>query len=73
MEKQIKIGTRFQTSYEGMTVTSANSIIYETWEVVEKLENGYLCELRSSNAVMEVNQSYGEIFSEQKIISNLNR
>jgi hypothetical protein len=69
MEKSIGIGTVFTTSYEGMSVTSANSTVYETWEVVEALDNGYRCELRSSNAVMEVNQSYGRQFSERDILN----
>lgn len=67
----IKIGTFFTVIYRGMSMTSGNSMIDETWEVVEKLENGYHCELRSSNAVMEVNNNYGQFFSEDTIKESL--
>lgn len=72
MKKQIQIGTKFTTVHKGMSVTSSYTNVYETWEVVEIFETGYRCELRSSDAVMEVNQSYGRLFDEQTIINALN-
>lgn len=72
MTNEIKIGTTFIIEHSGMTVTSSNSTVMETWEVVDILDNGYQCQLRSSNAVMEVNQNYGKFFDKQTIVNSMN-
>jgi len=73
MANQIGIGTKFQTSYRGMGVASRDTMVYESWEVVDILEDGYRCELRSSDAVMESNQSFGKFFDESTIINALRK
>jgi hypothetical protein len=73
MTNQIGIGTKFQTSYRGMSVSSRDTMVYESWEVVDILEDGYHCELRSSDAVMESNQSFGKFFDESTIINALRK
>jgi hypothetical protein len=71
MTNQIKKGTKFTTSYRGMSVSSGNTTVYESWEVVDILEDEYHCELRSSDAVMEANQSFIKLFSKDEILKVL--
>jgi hypothetical protein len=71
MTNQIKKGTKFTTSYRGMSVSSGNTTVYESWEVVDILEDEYYCELRSSDAVMEANQSFIKLFSKDEILKVL--